>query len=405
MENQFYIRSADLEITKLYEENGLFAKIIDAPAEETFHNGFHLKGQITHKAVTFADDVLEQLRAEETMVTALKWARLFGGSLVVMLINDGGGLEEPLRMANIRSVDGLIVYDRSIIRHDCSGFGGGGDIPEHFHIYSRHGTFSVHKSRCLLFRNGSKLHEHSKEMHLWPWGIPEAYRILPALQEAEASHGAAVRLLDKAIQPVQKISNLSQILAAEGGVNHITRRMEVADLAKGLLNTMVMDMEDDFRYLCVIPEGVREIVNISDQMLSTVTGIPEIVLLGKPVDYEHPGQLLRNHDAVSLGNWYNLVERIQASIKGNLWRLLSICFRAGVNTGELSQLPHFDLEFLPLWTTDEMEQASVQLARVNRQLAQAKTAEGYIRMGVIKPAEVRKGLYRKRMINRPRTKE
>lgn len=34
----------DAELTKLYEENGLFAKIIDTPAEEAFRRGFTIKG-------------------------------------------------------------------------------------------------------------------------------------------------------------------------------------------------------------------------------------------------------------------------------------------------------------------------------------------------------------------------
>lgn len=51
-------------------------------------------------------------------MTAIKWARLFGGSLAVMLINDGRGLDEPLDWRHIQSIDDIRVFDRSVIQPD-----------------------------------------------------------------------------------------------------------------------------------------------------------------------------------------------------------------------------------------------------------------------------------------------
>ena len=388
---------ADRLLTQLYEGNGLFAKIIDAPAEEAFRQGFTINGDISGDGIEYATDCLEWLHWEKTAEAAVKWARLYGGSVVVMLINDGGGIDEPLIWDNIRSVDGLRVYDRSIIRPDHAGFDGSRHrMPEHYHIFSQYGTFSAHASRCLVFRNGSRLHERSTEMHLWPWAIPEGYRIIEALQNAEASHGNAPHFLDRSIQPVHKIRGLSQMLATAEGMEQISRQLEVADLARGLLNTIPVDMENDFCFLAAIPDGIREIVDVSDRMLSAVTGIPEIVLWGKPIDYERPGQMWRTQARSTLENWYSFVGSIQTGmVKGNLWRLLSIIFCSGIYSGELDRLPTFDIEFSPLWCVDALDLADIDLAKAERDLAKAKTAEMYIDMGVIQPGEVRKCLYRK----------
>ena len=40
-------RDEDRALTRLYEENGLFAKIIDAPAEEAFRAGYSILGNIS----------------------------------------------------------------------------------------------------------------------------------------------------------------------------------------------------------------------------------------------------------------------------------------------------------------------------------------------------------------------
>ncbi len=85
----------DTLLTEHYEENGLFAKIIDAPAEEAIKHGFELDTD-NPDAAQLLDDALDALEWTEKAATAIKWARLYGGAVIVMLIDDGHGLEEPL---------------------------------------------------------------------------------------------------------------------------------------------------------------------------------------------------------------------------------------------------------------------------------------------------------------------
>ena len=83
-------------LTMYYESNGLFAKIIDTPAEEAIKHGFFLDGLSDQKMEGFYSEALDELDWYETSITAMKWARLFGGSIAVLLVNDGRGLDEPL---------------------------------------------------------------------------------------------------------------------------------------------------------------------------------------------------------------------------------------------------------------------------------------------------------------------
>ena len=149
-----------------YEGNGLFAKIIDMPADEAVKHGFTLEDVEDGKLADFYSEALDELNWEETAMTAVKWARLFGGSIAVMLVNDGRGLEEPLDWKNIQSIDDIRVYDRSIIQPDYSSIfnydpvdpfrvrGSRLGMPEYYDVFSRYGSFRVHDSRCLVFQNG-----------------------------------------------------------------------------------------------------------------------------------------------------------------------------------------------------------------------------------------------------------
>ena len=85
----------DMQLTSLYEGNGLFTKIIDAPAEEALKHGFDLNLK-NDELDAFVEEALDDLEWEEKAATAIKWARLYGGAIIVMLIDDGRGLEEPV---------------------------------------------------------------------------------------------------------------------------------------------------------------------------------------------------------------------------------------------------------------------------------------------------------------------
>ena len=102
----------DMQLTGLYEGNGLFSKIIDTPAEEALKHGFDLNLK-SDELNAFVEDALDDLEWEERAATAIKWARLYGGALIVMLIDDGRGLEEPVDWEHIRSIDELRVYERT----------------------------------------------------------------------------------------------------------------------------------------------------------------------------------------------------------------------------------------------------------------------------------------------------
>ena len=65
----------DMQLTSLYEGNGLFTKIIDAPAEEALKHGFDLNLK-NDELDAFVEEALDDLEWEEKAATAIKWARL-----------------------------------------------------------------------------------------------------------------------------------------------------------------------------------------------------------------------------------------------------------------------------------------------------------------------------------------
>ena len=383
-------------LTMYYEGNGLFAKIIDTPAEEAIKHGFTLESTKDQKIEDFYTEALDELDWEETAMTAIRWARLFGGSIAVMMINDGRGIDEPLDWRNIRSIDDIRVYDRSVIQPDYQSMfsydphdpfrtrGSRLGMPEFYHVTSRTGTFTVHDSRCLVFQNGI-LPENTTNSIYQLWGIPEYVRINRAIRDAEVAHGSATKLLDRSVQAVYKMKDLAAELATEEGEDRVLRRLQTIDMARGLLNSITIDSEgEDYDFRQFQFSGVSDVIDSTCNFLSALTSIPQTILFGRS-----PAGMNATGDA-DLENWYNYLERIQKRmVKKNLRYLLSVIFQAGVRTGEVDEVPKIKVEFNPLWSLSDTEQADLDQKRAQTQLTRAQTAQLYIDKQVIDPSEVR----------------
>lgn len=383
-------------LTMYYEGNGLFAKIIDTPAEEAIKHGFTLESTKDQKIEDFYTEALDELDWEETAMTAIRWARLFGGSIAVMMINDGRGIDEPLDWRNIRSIDDIRVYDRSVIQPDYQSMfsydprdpfrtrGSRLGMPEFYHVTSRTGSFTAHDSRCLVFQNGI-LPENTTNSIYQLWGIPEYVRINRAIRDAEVAHGSATKLLDRSVQAVYKMKDLAAELATEEGEDRVLRRLQTIDMACGLLNSITIDSEgEDYDFRQFQFSGVSDVIDSTCNFLSALTSIPQTILFGRS-----PAGMNATGDA-DLENWYNYLERIQKRmVKKNLRYLLSVIFQAGVRTGEVDEVPKIKVEFNPLWSLSDTEQADLDQKRAQTQFTRAQTAQLYIDKQVIDPSEVR----------------
>lgn len=389
----------DSLLAQFYEGNGLFARIIDAPAEEAIKHGFELDGVSDEDIINFAMEALDELDWEETAMTAIKWSRLFGGSIAVLLINDGRGLEEPVDWKNIQSIDDIRVYDRSVITPDYTSMfsydpndpfrtrGSRLGMPEYYYVTSQYGNFTVHDSRCLVFQNGVLPEQCSNELYRI-WGMPEYVRIHKAIRDTEIAHGTAPKMLDRAVQAVYKMKDLSSLLATEDGENKVLKRLQTIDLARGLLNSITIDGEGeeyDFRQFGF--SGVSEVIDTTCNYLSALTNIPQSVLFGRsPAGMDATGHS-------DMENYYNFIERIQKKmLRSNLRYLLSVIFQAGVATGEVDEVPTIKVKFNPLWSLSEADQTALEQQKASVQLTKAQVASTYVQMQVVDPEEVRKKL-------------
>lgn len=389
----------DMQLTGLYEGNGLFSKIIDTPAEEALKHGFDLNLK-SDELNAFVEDALDDLEWEERAATAIKWTRLYGGALIVMLIDDGRGLEEPVDWEHIRSIDELRVYERSIVQPDYASlyqqdYGGKGvgnrvskfGQPEYYYVSSIYGSFKVHESRCLVFRNGVLPEQTSNATYLF-WGMPEYVRIRRALRETVTAHTDSVKLLERSVQAIYSMKGLASLLTTDDGENQVLKRLQLVDTSRGLLNSIAIDSEgEQYDFKTFQFSGVKDVIDATCNMLSALTNIPQTILFGRS-----PAGMNATGDS-DFESYYNFVEKIQRlMLKRNLRTLLDVVFRAGIASGDVAEEPDYKLEFKPLWSLSDTEQAAVDRTKAQTALVKAQTAQAYVDMQALDPTEVRRRL-------------
>ncbi len=387
---------ADQKLSSMYISNGLFAKIIDRPAEDAIAKGLDLSdlGDDLEKEVFTR---LDALKFNDAIITAEKWSRLYGGSLVVMLVDDGRGLDEPLDWKNITSIEELIPFERPLIQADTSDYIYSGSFaeqhrkfgePAFYDVYSQYGSFRVDASRCLVFRNG-RVPESSRTAVYRHWGIPVYLKIKEALREAVTAHHDGTKLLERSVLGVYKMKNLSQLLATDEGEDKVIQRLQVIDMARNIINSMAIDVDgEDYQYINASMSGASDIIDRTCNMLSAVTDIPQTILFGKdPAGEDSTGDNDRD-------NYFQLLNRIQTnSYKDAAIKVVKIVLKAMVADGtQEDQIPQYEVRFNPMKQLSEEEQANIDSIKAGTEQTKASTAQIYVDMQALDPSEVRKGL-------------
>ena len=387
----------DLELIRLYEGNGLFTKIIDRPSEEAVKHGFDIDFG-DEDIAEYVDDRMDDLDFESKFATAEKWARLYGGSIIVMLVDDGRGLEEPLDWENVRTIEELRVFERAIVQPDYTSMynfhfldtidsGRPFAEPEFYQVFSIYGYFIVHRSRCLVFRNG-RLPEQTTNAIYRYWGIPEYVKIKRALRECITSHENGTKLLERCVQAIYKMKNLANMLATDEGEDKVLQRLQIIDIARSILNSIAIDSDgEDYDFKTFSMAGVKDVLDSTCNMLSAVTEIPQTILFGRsPAGMNSTGEN-------DMENYYNMVENIQKqNMKKNSRTVLDLILRQGKVEGRIPEEPKYKVKFAALWSLSDTEQANVDKTKADTEYVKAQTSQVYMDSNVLDPSEVRKSL-------------
>ena len=184
------------------------------------------------------------------------------------------------------------------------------------------------------------------------------------------------------------MKNLANMLATDAGEDKVLQRLQVIDMARGILNSIAIDTDgEEYRYENLSLSGIKDVVDATCNMLSAVTDIPQTILFGRsPAGMNSTGES-------DFENFYNMVENIQKqNMKKNTRTVIDLILQQGVVEGRIQQKPKYKVKFAALWSMSEAEQANVDKTKADTEHVKAQTEQVYMENNVLDPTDVRNSL-------------
>jgi len=333
----------------IYRSDGIGRRIVDLPADEMTRQWITIEGDKAEERLA----ELEELGAKQAINKALRWAGLYGGAIMVQIVDDGSAdLEEPLNEARVRGISDLLVYDRwqtSWTIQDISTDPGSRwyGRAEYIMVHPISGTpFRCHRTRFMVF-DGQDVPDHLRQRNDG-WGdsrLQAPYRAMTRYAEAM---GATSGIIRDFIQPTLSMSNLTNMIAA-GEEDVVKKRLEMLGLSRSILNVLLIDSDNEtYTKQASSVQGIDKLLQELKHNLSAVTGIPQTKLFGRSPE----GQ-----NATGEGDIRNFYDLVKSEQEGNmlppvrhLVRLLDIS--DGGEPEDRKVTP------APLWQPDAAEKAA-----------------------------------------------
>lgn len=361
----------------LYAYNGFFNRVVSTFPSEMVRAWFTIENDPERYILS----KLEQMTARPVLRESLTWANLFGGSVCLIGVNDGQrDLKQPVNMNNIQDIMFLKAFDRERVTINTSDlyndptFAKYGQ-PRLYNINPLNmPPITVHESRILRF-DGQTLPDTLKSQNQW-WGASILNRIYEQIRALGGVYDNVELITEDFIQSALTIKGLADLIS--GGQEKVVKdRLEILDLSRHILNTMLLDEGEVYTKHSSTVTGLPEVIDKFIQAVSFVTGIPVTILAG-----ESPAGLNAT-GASDLRMFYDKVSTEQEDVlKPQLEKLVRYLFLSKKDNPYGGREPEdWSITFNPLWQPTAKEETDTRKVQSDIDVA-------YINAGVLSPEEI-----------------
>jgi len=358
-----------------YQSDWIARKAIAIPAMDSVREW--RAWQAEQNQIELLEETEKRLLIQQKLQDALVKSRLYGGSC--MLIGVDGDMASELDPKTVKK-DGLKfvhvfaphqLAPQEIIKDISSPYYG---MPEHYKINDTNGTFGdvmIHPSRMVRLIGL----DPPDPMANFGWGDPMLQVIHDAVSSAGSVMGSLATLIAEAKIDVIKIPGLTEIFSTTDGTQRMVKRMTEANVAKSIVNSILIDAEEDWQRIQVQFRGMPEILQMYLQIAAGAADIPVTRFLGMS-----PAGLNATGDS-DLQNYYDRIHSDQIlRLTPALEKLDRVIQQSAL--GKTDKNIYY--EWTSLWQQSDAEKASIAL-----QKAQANMID--VNAGLIPPDALAKG--------------
>jgi phage-related protein (TIGR01555 family) len=391
----------DTELESIYLEDGLGARIVDLIPDDMFREGWSYefpdhddKTEIVEISDQY-NEVMDVISVNAKLREAFYWARLYGGSAILIGALDGQTLNTPLKPTRIRSFEYLRVIDRSDIEYSSIVFQLDPEQPRYgmplfypIRFTTASGvseTKKVHYTRIIeihgnIVPSGDNMQLTNEQRY---WGISVLQPVDNTLSILGSSIGSIGHLLDEFSVGKFKMAGLRDIISQPNGEELVKKRVMVNDLTRSVFHSIYLDAGtaedpgDDYIRENIQFSGIPEMLYNLYMLISACTGYPITRLFGvSPAGLNATGES-------DMRNYYDAVRSDQKSeAEPVLLRIIRII-------SEWKKIPEPYIKWNPLQSPSPKEQAEIDKLTADKEKVIADTYQTYINAGILEPHEAR----------------
>lgn len=363
----------------LYAADSTARKIVDKIPKEGVRKWIEITNADPDIKTKF-DDEFERLKAPKKLRKAWSLARLYGGAVIYVSIDDGEDPSLPINFNKATTIKALVVLHRYEITPetqtidkdiDSPNFG----QPTHYRIISASSNSNlIHHERILRFDGAELPPKLFIRNGYWHDSVLSALKS-PIINYSQ-SHDMLASIFQDFRQRVLKIDQFAQMVAADED-NLLIKRMEIQDLIRSNFKTDMIDKEDELEIVSTPLTGVKDTVTMINNRLAESSSFPHTVILG-----ESPKGGFSDRGDSQNQDWYDLVSEEQEDVLNEpLTTLIQYLMKVKKGPTNGKVISTLGFEFLPLKRVSDTERAKMELDV-------AKKDEVYIQNQVLTPEEV-----------------
>ena len=340
-----------------YQTSWMSALAVDIVAEDMTREGIDLRTDDPDTADKI-NEVIDDYGVMDSLCETIKWARLYGGAIAVIMI-DGQDSSTPLTRVPKDSFRGLCVFDRwqldSVVSDLDQTLGENFGKPEFYRIISANSDVQyqkpIHHSRVIRL-DGRKLPFYLRQSYQG-WGASIIEPAMSQIQGFDLATQSVTQLISKSYLRYYKVEGLRDILTNELASKGFMNQMEYVRKFQTFEGLTLGDKNDEFQTFSYSFTGLPDVLVQLGQQVSGAFGIPLVRLFGQsPAGLNSTGES-------DLRNYYDNVKKQQKTmLRSGVKRLLNAIYESVTGNVPPSD---FRFEFRSLWQMSQVERSQVAM--------------------------------------------
>ena len=338
------------QLEAAFQSDWIARKAISIPAQDATREW--RAWQAKAEQIELIEATENRLQIQLKLQAALTKSRLYGGCC--MLIGVEGDMASELDPETIKK-DGLQfvhilaphqLHIEEMVKDIADPFYG---QPRFYTVYDdtqKYGSVKIHPSRMVRLVGM----DTPDPLQNFGWGDPVMQTIHDAVSAAGTVTQSVAAMIGEAKFDVIKIPGLTEIFSTTDGTNRLVKRFSEANVAKSVINAVVLDAEEEWERIGVNFGGMPEILQMYLQIAAGAADIPATRFLGRS-----PAGLNATGDS-DLINYYDRIASDQAL---RLSPALELLDKAIIRSALGSSDPDIFYEWNSLWQTTEAEKATI----------------------------------------------